>query len=936
MHRTGFRVALLGVLVAMLAAVPLVGAATPAEIGAGQRIDMKVLLLSADGTEPGFDAWRAALDREGVPYDTFVAYQGATKAATLTDERLADYGADRAKYQAVILASGDLGRNQTNRNQTTSYLSALTDGEWAALARFERTFGIRQISDYTAPSPAHGLTVSGGASQDGRTGTLTDAGRRLFPYLRGPIPVANDSETEPFEAFGYEGAPVNPADWQTLVAAPTPGTAYLGIYTHPEDGREEMVMTLASNQYQSHNQALRHGMLSWVTRGVFLGYQRSYLELDVDDVFLGDDKWDPVNNVTDYEQSIRMTAQDVANAVAWQRRTGLKLNMVYNLGGVTDPGDPLLQAFQANRQEFPWINHTLDHPNLDCTTRQFTQLQLTQNQTRFNALLAGAPNDPGEAVTGEHSGLANLRPGNPGTIDPPGINDLVATTGSLPAGTYEYGLTATSGAGETTASTAQITLPSAGGVTVSFNAVCHATSFRLYRRTAGGAWSLVATQPRAARAPIDNGTARLELAITDSGGQAAAGAPPATNGAALAPYAQNPDYLAALTGAGIATVAADASKAYPNPPDRTTGLADADPSNFPKGATFSLGNGIQTVPRYPTNVYYNVANRADQLDEYNWIYTSPPVGGCVPIAGVTTCNAAEVPWQAYLDSEARIMMRHLTGNDPRPHYFHQTNIAQSDLGRPVTDTTVGGTLYALIDTVLARYDQVYDRGVAPLIQLPHRQVAATLTRQDAWAATRAGGQLTAYLLDGVVHIVNASGAPVAVPVTGTTAGEAYGGERSGWISVPPGTTTLQSILPKPAAKPATRPGATPAKPPAKPQAERAKKQLKLKRVRMHPRKFRTAHRRPRLGTRLDGATISWRVNKRAKVKMTFQRRTRGGGWKRVGAITRTARRGPGMARFRGRFDNRPLKPGRYRVKVAAKRKQERAGPKKVAFKVRRP
>ena len=49
---------------------------------------------------------------------------------------------------------------------------------------------------------------------------------------------------------------------------------------------------MASNQYQSHNQALRHGMLNWVTRGVFLGFQRSYLGLDVDDIFLGDDKWD--------------------------------------------------------------------------------------------------------------------------------------------------------------------------------------------------------------------------------------------------------------------------------------------------------------------------------------------------------------------------------------------------------------------------------------------------------------------------------------------------------------------------------------------------------------------------------------------------------------------------------------------------------------------
>ena len=53
-------------------------------------------------------------------------------------------------------------------------------------------------------------------------------------------------------------------------------------------------MTVASNQFQNHNQLLRHGMLAWVTRGVYLGYQRNYLELQVDDLFLGDDAWDEV------------------------------------------------------------------------------------------------------------------------------------------------------------------------------------------------------------------------------------------------------------------------------------------------------------------------------------------------------------------------------------------------------------------------------------------------------------------------------------------------------------------------------------------------------------------------------------------------------------------------------------------------------------------
>ena len=42
----------------------------PRAVSPGQRVDLKVLLLSADGTEPGFGAWKAALDREGVPYDT--------------------------------------------------------------------------------------------------------------------------------------------------------------------------------------------------------------------------------------------------------------------------------------------------------------------------------------------------------------------------------------------------------------------------------------------------------------------------------------------------------------------------------------------------------------------------------------------------------------------------------------------------------------------------------------------------------------------------------------------------------------------------------------------------------------------------------------------------------------------------------------------------
>jgi hypothetical protein len=930
----------------LVLAAPLLGrAAIPNDSKPGQRIDSRVLLLSADGTEPGFAAWKAELEREGVPYDAHVAYNGQAKLATLTDAELADYGANRAKYQAVILATGDLGRNLTNRNQTTSYLSALTDAEWATLDRFERTFGIRRLSDYTAPSPIHGLNVVGGASQDGRTGTLTDAGRKLFPYLKGPIPVPNDDAGTTFsEAFGYEATPVNPADWQTLVAAPTAGAAYLGIYTHPDDGREEMVMTVASNQFQTHNQALRQGMLTWVTRGVFLGYQRSYMGLDVDDIFLGDDRWDPNANVTIYdpEQAIRMTPQDVTNAVQWQKRTGLKLNMAYNMAGADPPPegfgqDALFNAFRGAKNEFRWINHTFSHPNLDCTTELFTRNQLLQNQGRFNELIgpvAAGLNDPSEAITGEHSGLANVRPGNPGTIDPPIFDDLVATTGTLAAGQYDYALTATSPAGETVASVSTTeVLPVNSGVIATFNDVCHATGYKLYRSPVNAdQWTLVgALSGLAPRDPVDNGSSPIVLSITDTGAAGTAATPPTSNGAGLAPYTQNPNYIPALTNAGIHTVASDSSKPYPNPPTKSP-VSETDPTNFAKAASFPLSPTIRTVPRYPSNVYYNVANRAHQLDEYNWIYTSPPIGGCVPIANVTTCNAAEVDWAYYLNSETRIMFGHLMGNDPRPHYFHQTNIAQSDLTKPATDTTVGGTLYAVIDTLLARYEQVFDRGSMPLLQLTQQQVADTLTQQDAWAATLKSGQVSALMLDGALHVANNGTTPVDVPLTGTTEGGVYGGQRSGWVTIPAHTERsfrapeLQKSPPRPATT-APRGG----KPQAKAKAKRAR--LKLTKVRMSPRRFPVAHKRKRLGTRLDGSTITWRLNKPATVTLKFQRRRGAGKWRKVGTIDRRARAGGNVVRFRGRFGSKLLKPGRYRVVVTAKHNNERSGPTRVRFRV---
>jgi hypothetical protein len=1055
------RMTLLTAIALIAVAVPVVLAATPNRIAPGQRLDAKVLLLSADGTEPGFAAWKYELTREGVPFDAVVSYSGAAKASTLTDAQLADYGGQHAKYGAVILASGDLGHQVDNGNGTTSYLSALTDAEWSALAKFEKTFGVRRLSDYTAPSPAHGLVAVGGASQDGKTGTLTEAGKAAFPYLKGPIPIPNDDpSTTSSEAFGYAGTPVNAADWQTLVSAPG-GGAYLGIYTHPEDGREEMVMTVAGNENQSHIQVLRHGMLNWVTRGVFLGFQRNYLELQIDDLFLGDDAWDPATHATSYDpaNASRMDAEDVTKAVEWSASRNVRLDFAYNGGGSAlwlnqvnsddDPGndtatDPLVTAVVNNRNAFGFVNHTFEHPNLDCSTEQFIT-----NQVKSNVTWAQARNlaiDSRELVTGEHSGLANSRPGNPGTIDPPSIDDVTpsaaaAATG-VPAGTYDYALTARSAAGESTGSLVQgVAIATANTtVEVSFSAVCHAISYTLYRSVAGsGAWSVVGSLARPGNAPTDDGTDPLSLTITDDKPTGTTGAPPATNGAALTPYGQNPNYLSGVVAGGAGFVATDASKTYPQDPLNVTG------PQWGLGAPFTEGTppaSFQAVPRYPSNVYYNVSRQGQQLDEYNWIYVAPANGGgCVPIPNVTTCRTAPATWAEYVASENTVMFRHLMGNDPRPHFMHQSNLADYNPALPETDPGQGGILYPVVDGLLARYDAAIDRAKAPLVQLTSAETAATLAQQATWAAHLAAGDVTAWVQDGQLHVKNTSGQPVEVPITGTSVGDLYAGHRSGfktvaagaevvldpdepvnaeapaitgtpragnrltasngrwtgtpgidygyqwqrcdakgkacqnlaaataaayvpsnedvgstlrvvvsagnWIAsisqAPSATTGVVAKAPEAPAgeqpvgggRPTSGAGSGPGKGKG-PNAGAQTARLTLTKVGMSPKRFAVAHRARQRGTRLDGSRITWRVNRAATVRLVVQRQVgakRHRRWVTVGTIQRKAAKGAGEVRFTGRFKAKPLNPRAYRLTVTATAGKQKAGPKRIAFRV---
>jgi len=965
--------------VGTLLSVPVaLGATTPAVPQTGQRIDMRVLLVSANGTEAGYGGWKAALEREGVPYTEYIADQ---HAAPLADADLADYATNHAKYSAVILASGDL-----NRAVGTTFTSAFTTAEWATLAKYEKTFGIRQLSDETFPAPSHGLTSATAITVDTttplaqRTAALTAAGKTVFPYLKGDVPI--DAGT-----IGNAATPVSTTDFQSLVSGPSGGTI-LGVYTHPEDGREEMVMTVPSNAAQIHNQLLRHGMLSWVLRGMYLGYQRNYLELHVDDLFLGDDAWQSTTNVTSYDPTLasRMTPADLAQAIAWSKSRGLRLDMVFNGGGSalylqdhpTATSDPLLDAVKAlpDKKEFGWINHTLEHPNLNCSTAPYITRQIADNIAFANA--NGLPLDSAtELVTGEHSGLANTVPGNPGTIDPPFFTedtDVTAAAGASLAGSYEWGVTAVSPAGETPASiSSPLPVTAGNSATIHFDVVCGATSYKVYRRANGGAWSQVGTVASTANAPTDNGTTETSLTFTDTGAAGTAAAPPVGNTASLAAYGQNPAFYQALVGAGIKSTATDASKQYPDTSVASNpfGLTVTGAALLPAGASFTEGTGaaaFQAIPRYPSNVYYNVSKQSQQLDEYNWIYYSgAPTNGTVNDGGCaaprTDCRTTPATWADYLGSENQIMFGHLMGNDPRPHYIHQSNLADWNPALPETDPNQGGILYAVIDGLLGNwYDKYFDRPTTPLVQLTQTQIGAELARQKQWAQDVAAGRVSAYLLDGKLHV--STTADMQVPLTGTTVGDVYGGQRSGLATVKAGTeavfspdgtavvqppvSTPQSPAPQspapqtpaqeqPAAPTPVAPAApqplpvTPApKPTVKPTVKPVT--VKLTRVSMTQRRFAIRGKAVKAGRVARGSTVAWTIDRAATVRLKVQRLVKGR-WTAAGTLSRKAKAGRSSLAFTGTVAGKRLAPGRYRLVVAATASGRTSAARTIAFRV---
>ena len=341
-------------------------------------IDLKVLVVSADGSQPGFAAITAFLQQVGIPYDTLIATQQQLVPSMLWDGGVHGY------YQGIILETGALAYYDADAD-TDKWPSAFDTAEWNALWQYEAMFGIRQVTFYTAPfgyPESYGLSLPTEVDTTAQPlqATLTTAGRQVFPYLNAATPV------EFKNAWVYLANVIDPAVTTPLLTTPE-GYAIASLTR--ANGRENLTITADHNPYLKHSMLLSYGVLDWVTKGIFLGERHVNLDIQVDDIFIDDDVWDTKEATDTTGVTYRMTGNDLTTANTWQsqvRATNatartLTLEWAFNGEGTTGiyTPDTLTPAVQGVKNSFGWVNHSFTHADLDTITRDATITELKKN-----------------------------------------------------------------------------------------------------------------------------------------------------------------------------------------------------------------------------------------------------------------------------------------------------------------------------------------------------------------------------------------------------------------------------------------------------------------------------------------------------------------------------------------------------------------------------
>ncbi|MGH3715187.1 MAG: hypothetical protein ACRDT4_17245 [Micromonosporaceae bacterium] len=413
---------------------------TAATAPGAERVALRALVIALDASDFGLATWKSTLDRVGTPYDVLLA-----RDEPLTADRLVR--ADGVgRYNAILLSNNSL----LYQDELGNYVSGFDATEWNTLWDYERNYDIRQVSLYTAYGTfpedyCLRAGSEGGVGDTAINATLTPTGAALFDRLRTDIKI-------PISLSYVYYSTVDAACGARPILAN--GDNVLGVLSRSADGRERAALTFSSNQYLPQAYLLTYGLLRWATKGVFVGEQRHYLEVDVDDWFGSTDHLLPDGTYASKEFRISGTdaysTSQLQNSLrnSYPLARQFAINVAYNGDGINRnahalctnllSADPLTSYSRCLRTQFRWINHTLTHPKMNFTPYAENKFEIQENLRVGRNIGLSVPTPV--LKTGEYSGLGVYHPDPTNDIDPPTDYGLAASNAELLAAAKDSGV----------------------------------------------------------------------------------------------------------------------------------------------------------------------------------------------------------------------------------------------------------------------------------------------------------------------------------------------------------------------------------------------------------------------------------------------------------------------------------------------------------------
>lgn len=411
-------------------------AAPPGPAVPGERVALRQLVIATDRSDFQLSAWTTILDRIGTPYDIlFARHQPFTMDSLVRPDGVGRYNAILLTSSALLYKSADI------------YVSAFDAAKWETLWRYERIFHVRQVALNASPGAGPEdyclqLQSEGAIGADPMLAELTGTGRQFFDYLNPEIriPIA--------QTWVYRASTGAYCDAKPLL---TLDSDVVGVLSTSQDGRERAALTFVLGAAQPATDLLGYGLLRWATRGVFLGEERHWLNVDVDDWF----------NATAHGSAGTMTgsfrlsgpgALAVSQEQADLRKrypvaAGFTLNIAFN-GSRIDPSAPdqcstrdtpdtLTSYSRCLRDEFRWINHTLTHPQMNFTSYSENYQEIKDNLYAAGSI--GLPTPTSVLKPPEYSGLGVYNP-DPRSAGSPTDFGLVASNKALLTAASDLGV----------------------------------------------------------------------------------------------------------------------------------------------------------------------------------------------------------------------------------------------------------------------------------------------------------------------------------------------------------------------------------------------------------------------------------------------------------------------------------------------------------------